>query len=67
MTGFTGEVVYIFVAPDASTGTRLEYENIYALGPGDSLTYDADAPNGVESVVELPVSYLCVHADRRDS
>jgi transcriptional regulator with XRE-family HTH domain len=49
---------------------RIEFrygDNIYALGPGDSLTYDADAPNGVERLVELPVTYLCVHADRRDS
>lgn len=49
---------------------RIEFrygDNIYTLGPGDSLTYDADAPNGVESLVEVPATYLCVHADRRDN
>lgn len=41
-------------------------DNVYLLRPGDSLTYDADAPNGVERLIDLPISYLCVHADRRD-
>lgn len=49
---------------------RIEFrygDNIYVLSPGDSLTYDAAAPNGVERLVDLPVAYLCVHADRRDN
>jgi transcriptional regulator with XRE-family HTH domain len=39
----------------------------YHLAAGDSLTYDAESPHGIEHVVELPVSFLCVHADRRES
>ena len=48
---------------------RLVYrfgDNLYPLGPGDSLTYDADAPHGIERVEEFPATYLCAHADRRD-
>ena len=25
-------------------------DNLYTLGPGDSLTYDADSPHGIETV-----------------
>jgi transcriptional regulator with XRE-family HTH domain len=41
-------------------------DNEYRLQPGDSLTYDADAPHGIERVVKFPVTFLCSHADRRD-
>jgi transcriptional regulator with XRE-family HTH domain len=49
---------------------RLVYrfgDNLYAMSSGDSLTYDADAPHGIERVEEFPATYLCAHADRRDA
>lgn len=49
-----GEVVYRFG------------EHRYRLAAGDSLTYDADAPHGIDHVPLLPATFLCVHADRRD-
>ena len=33
---------------------------IYPLRPGDTLFFDADAPHGPESLVELPAKYLSV-------
>ena len=40
-------------------------DNLYRLGPGDSLTYDAESPHGTERLLEVPVTYLCIHADSR--
>lgn len=37
----------------------------FRLAPGDSLTYDADVPNGPVELIETPVRYLCVRADVR--
>ncbi len=42
---------------------RLVYRHAnrtYALGPGDSLFFDADAPHGPEELIELPVRLLSV-------
>ncbi|CUH78710.1 Cupin domain protein [Tritonibacter multivorans] len=33
---------------------------IYALRPGDTLFFDADAPHGPEDLVKLPARYLSV-------
>lgn len=41
-------------------------DNLYSLRAGDSLTYDADAPHGIERVEVFPATYLCAHADKRD-
>ena len=52
----------------ASTAINLVFrygDTLYRLGPGDSLTYDADAPHGTEKLLEVPVTFLCVHADSR--
>jgi transcriptional regulator with XRE-family HTH domain len=35
-------------------------DRIYALKPGDSLFFDADAPHGPENLVRLPARYLSV-------
>ena len=35
-------------------------DHIYALKPGDSLFFDADAPHGPETLVKLPARYLSV-------
>lgn len=48
---------------------RMEFrygDTLYQLGAGDSLTYEASVPHGTEQVVEAPVSYLCVHSDKRE-
>jgi transcriptional regulator with XRE-family HTH domain len=37
-------------------------DRIYALKPGDSLFFDADAPHGPEVLVKLPARYLSVIA-----
>jgi transcriptional regulator with XRE-family HTH domain len=42
-------------------------DKLYPLTAGDSLTYDADAPHGIDEVRQPPVTFLCIHADRRDS
>ncbi len=34
--------------------------NIYPLGPGDSLFFDADAPHGTERLRRLPIKFLSV-------
>jgi len=34
--------------------------DIYALRPGDTLFFDADAPHGPETLVELPAKYLSI-------
>ncbi|WP_349827381.1 helix-turn-helix domain-containing protein [Brevibacterium litoralis] len=34
----------------------------YELGPGDSLTFDGDAPHGPARMLELPVVFLNVHS-----
>jgi len=39
---------------------------LYELAVGDSLTYEASVPHGTEQVLEAPVSYLCVHSDKRE-
>ncbi|MFT7533830.1 MAG: transcriptional regulator with XRE-family HTH domain [Gammaproteobacteria bacterium] len=38
---------------------------MYRLKPGDSLMYDAYSQNGPELLIEVPIRYLCVRADRR--
>ncbi|MEM8655031.1 MAG: XRE family transcriptional regulator [Pseudomonadota bacterium] len=35
-------------------------EDVYALKPGDTLFFDADAPHGPEKLVKLPARYLSV-------
>ena len=35
-------------------------DQVYALKPGDSLFFDADAPHGPEVLVNLPAKYLSV-------
>lgn len=35
-------------------------DQVYALKPGDSLFFDADAPHGPEVLVKLPAKYLSV-------
>ena len=35
-------------------------DSIYALKPGDTLFFDADAPHGPEVLVRLPVRYLSI-------
>ncbi|MDX1742313.1 MAG: XRE family transcriptional regulator [Ruegeria sp.] len=35
-------------------------ESIYALKPGDTLFFDADAPHGPEVLVKLPAKYLSI-------
>jgi quercetin dioxygenase-like cupin family protein len=37
-------------------------DQVYALKPGDSLFFDADAPHGPEVLVKLPAQYLSVIA-----
>jgi transcriptional regulator with XRE-family HTH domain len=37
-------------------------DQVYALKPGDSLFFDADAPHGPEVLVRLPARYLSVIA-----
>lgn len=42
---------------------KLDYlhgNKIYALEPGDTLYFDADAPHGPERLVELPIRYLSI-------
>ena len=41
-------------------------DSLYELGPGDSLTYESSVPHGTDKVLQAPVSFLCVHSDRRD-
>lgn len=35
-------------------------DDVYALEPGDTLFFDADAPHGPEVLVELPARYLAI-------
>ena len=35
-------------------------ESLYRMQPGDSLLFDADAPNGPEELVKLPARYLSI-------
>jgi len=35
-------------------------DQVYALKPGDTLFFDADAPHGPEVLVKLPARYLSV-------
>lgn len=42
---------------------RIEYRHgrdIYALGPGDALTFRGDVPHGPERLIELPIVFLSV-------
>lgn len=42
---------------------KLDYlhgNKIYALEPGDTLYFDADAPHGPERLVQLPIRYLSI-------
>ncbi|MEM7753393.1 MAG: XRE family transcriptional regulator, partial [Pseudomonadota bacterium] len=38
----------------------LHGSEIYALEPGDTLFFDADAPHGPERLVEFPIRYLSI-------
>ena len=35
-------------------------DQVYALKPGDTLFFDADAPHGPESLIKLPAKYLSI-------
>jgi len=35
-------------------------DNVYALRPGDTLFFDADAPHGPKTLVDLPAKYLSI-------
>lgn len=37
-------------------------DQVYSLKPGDTLFFDADAPHGPETLVELPARYLSIIA-----
>jgi transcriptional regulator with XRE-family HTH domain len=39
----------------------------YRLTPGDSLFFDADAPHGPEELVDLPIRFLAVIVEPRDT
>lgn len=42
---------------------KLEYRhgnNTYLMGPGDSLTFDAEIPHGPEKLVEVPINLLSI-------
>ena len=42
---------------------RVDYRHgdaVYALAPGDTLFFDADAPHGPEKLVQLPARYLSI-------
>jgi transcriptional regulator with XRE-family HTH domain len=41
-------------------------DRLYALQPGDSLFFDADAPHGPEEMVSLPIRFLSVISYARD-
>jgi transcriptional regulator with XRE-family HTH domain len=41
-------------------------DRLYALTPGDSLFFDADAPHGPEELRELPIRFLSVISYARD-
>lgn len=38
----------------------LHGSEVYALAPGDTLFFDADAPHGPDRLVELPIRYLSI-------
>ena len=42
-------------------------DQLFAMQPGDSLFFDADAPHGPESLVHLPARYLSIISYRRRS
>lgn len=42
-------------------------EEVYALKPGDTLFFDADAPHGPEGLVKLPARYIAVISYPQDS
>lgn len=42
-------------------------DNVYALQPGDTLFFDADAPHGPENLVSLPARYLAIICYPQDS
>lgn len=42
-------------------------DQVYALKPGDTLFFDADAPHGPEGLVKLPARYLSVISYPQDS
>ena len=42
-------------------------DQVYALRPGDTLHFDADAPHGPETLVELPARFLSIISYPQDS
>lgn len=42
-------------------------DDVYALKPGDTLFFDADAPHGPENLVLLPAKYLTIISYPQDS
>jgi transcriptional regulator with XRE-family HTH domain len=49
---------------------RMDYHHggaTYAMGPGDSLFFDAEAAHGPENLVETPIRFVCVivHSSER--
>jgi len=41
-------------------------DRTYAMGPGDSLFFDAEAPHGPEELRKLPIRFICVISYRRE-
>ena len=37
------------------------------MGPGDSLFFDAEAPHGPEELTELPIRFLSILIEPRES
>ena len=42
-------------------------DKTYELTPGDSLSFDADAPHGPERLVKLPVRFLSIIVQTRET
>ena len=42
-------------------------DRTWAMGPGDSLFFDAEAPHGPEELTELPIRFLSVLIEPRES
>src|SRR5699024_10297428 len=52
------ETIYVL---EGKVGNR-HGNDIYVLGPGDTLFFHADAPHGPEQLIELPTRYLSIIA-----
>ena len=42
-------------------------DRTWAMAPGDSLFFDADAPHGPEELTELPIRFLSILIEPRES